>query len=148
MPVVRWTSRAPTDAHQNRVDWEAHSLGRWHRVEAFWVKTLSIDQQAAYPSMQHNTHVRLWCSPLLTLVQSSSDNDTKRASAIWAAQKSPLARHLVFTYWLWMYTYLHKSWCALCSASTVIKAAWQAGHSILVSRSLLLGPRIMPRSEL
>lgn len=34
------------------------------------------------------------------------------------------------------------------SASTVIKAAWKAGHSILVSRSLLLGPRIMPLSEL
>ena len=34
-------------AHQNDVDWESHSFGCQHHVQAFSVKALSIDEQAA-----------------------------------------------------------------------------------------------------
>ena len=38
MAVAERISRIPTDVYQNHVDWESHSFGRQHRVEAFSVK--------------------------------------------------------------------------------------------------------------
>ena len=44
----------PANAHQNDIDWKAHSFGRQHLVQTFSVKALSIDEQAALPPMRQN----------------------------------------------------------------------------------------------
>ena len=36
MAVAQWTRRAPTDANQNDVDWEAHLFGSQHRVSSLF----------------------------------------------------------------------------------------------------------------
>ena len=47
MTVAQRTGRVPTDAHQNQVNREAPFFGRQYRVQAFLVKALNMDEQAA-----------------------------------------------------------------------------------------------------